>query len=143
MKVKEYRIAGRDDEEKIAIDFNAAQRLLADKKADAALETLVELGYSADEVKAAMSHLHAFADEVEQITLQTLPSGRLLAICKDGPHSFVSIHDFEPKPVWPQAALERLKAALVDTNPPLQTNANIIKFPKYRRQCKGYEEVQC
>jgi hypothetical protein len=77
------------------------------------------------------------------ITLQTLPSGRLLAICKDGKHSFVSIHDSEPKTVWPQAALERLTAALVTTKPPVQTNANIIKFPRYRRQCKGYEEAQC
>jgi hypothetical protein len=69
------------------------------------------------------------------ITLKALPSGRLLAICKDGPHSFVS----EPKPVWPQAALERLTQALVAAPPPVQTNSNIIKFPRYRRQCKGYE----
>jgi hypothetical protein len=81
-------------------------------------------------------------EEIMNVTLQTLPSGRLLTICKDGKHSFVSIHDFEPKPVWPQTALERLTAALVAAPPPIQTNANIIKFPKYRRQRKGYLEKQ-
>jgi hypothetical protein len=63
------------------------------------------------------------------ITLQTLPSGRLLAICKDGEHSNISIQGFEPKTVWPQDALERVTAALVAAAPSVQTNAKIIKFP--------------
>lgn len=73
------------------------------------------------------------------ITLKTLPSGRVLAVCQDGPYSFASIHDFEQR-AWPQESIEWLTQALLGPTPPVQSNSNIIKFPKYRRQCKGYEE---
>jgi hypothetical protein len=74
------------------------------------------------------------------ITLQTLPSGKLLATINDGSRSYIDLQSFDTKP-WPKESFNRLTQALLMIRPPVQTNANIIKFPRYRHQRKGYEEV--
>jgi hypothetical protein len=72
-------------------------------------------------------------------TTYTLPCGRVWKITEDGQTVSVSLPakrlDAEDK-----ASLERLTAALLGKKS-VQSNMNILKFPRYRGQCVGYQEA--
>ncbi|ADE14138.1 hypothetical protein Nhal_0965 [Nitrosococcus halophilus Nc 4] len=67
---------------------------------------------------------------ITHITMRTLPSRRVLTTCT-GAESFVRLDDFSQ---WPDTALNRIARDIIKAS---QTNANVVKFPRYRRQFKG------
>jgi hypothetical protein len=79
------------------------------------------------------------------IVMQTLPSGKALAVYTSAEESFIqgqdlsrrsaTIFEFKPAHRWPAGAWDRLVEDLTDSRHS-QTNTNIIKFPRYRRQYK-------
>jgi hypothetical protein len=80
------------------------------------------------------------------IVMKTLPSGKALTVYTSAEESFIRVQDlnrrsatileFKSTRRWPAGAWERLVEDLTASGP-LQTNANIFKFPRYRRQYKS------
>lgn len=71
---------------------------------------------------------------ITHITMRTLPSGKVMTT-STGQESFVRLDDFSQ---WPDTALNRIARDILNIG---QTNANVVKFPRYRRQFRGEIEA--